>query len=87
MSRPLRVNRQPRGRAGLSVVRRDERLTELRAYATEVFGDAENAIRWLDTGLWELDNLSPNETVLRDGDAGLERARDVLLRIEYGVYS
>ena len=69
------------------MVRRDERLTELRAYATEVFGDAENAVRWLDTGLWELDNLSPNETVLRDGDAGLERARDVLLRIEYGVYS
>ena len=69
------------------MVRRDERLTELRAYATEVFGDAENALRWLDTRLWELDNLSPNETVLRDGDAGLERARDVLLRIEYGVYS
>ena len=69
------------------MVRRDERLTELRAYATEVFGDAENALRWLETGLWELDNLSPNETVLRDGDAGLERARDVLLRIEYGVYS
>jgi uncharacterized protein (DUF2384 family) len=87
MSRPLRVNRPPRGRADLSVVRKDERLTELRAYATEVLGDAESAHRWLDTGLWELGNLSPNETVAREGDAGLVRARDVLLRIEYGVYS
>jgi putative toxin-antitoxin system antitoxin component (TIGR02293 family) len=65
----------------------DRRMAELHAYAAEVFGDEEAALRWLDTGLWELDNLSPRETVGRNGEPGLERARDVLLRIEYGVYS
>lgn len=65
----------------------EERMTKLEAYATEVFGDAEAARRWLDTALWELDNLSPREMVAQYGQAGLERARDVLVRIEYGVYS
>jgi uncharacterized protein (DUF2384 family) len=65
----------------------ESRLANLRAYATEVFGDAEAAHGWLETALWELDNLSPNEIVRRMGEAGLERARAVLLRIEYGVYS
>ena len=65
----------------------DARLRELRAYATEVFGESEAASRWLDTSLWELGNLSPNEAVRRLGEAGLVQARDVLLRIEYGVYS
>ena len=32
-------------------------------------------------------NLTPNEIVRRQGDTGLERARAVLTRIEYGVYS
>jgi uncharacterized protein (DUF2384 family) len=64
-----------------------ERMAELEAYATEVFGDAEAARHWLDTALWELDNLSPREIVVRSGQAGLERAREVLIRIEYGVYS
>jgi uncharacterized protein (DUF2384 family) len=48
------------------------RLTELCGYATEIFGDPAAAMTWLDTPLWEL---------------GLVAARDVLLRIEYGVYS
>ena len=65
----------------------DRQLAELQAYAVEVFGDHDAALRWLDTGLSELDNLSPREIVTRTGAHGLERARDVLLRIEYGVYS
>ena len=65
----------------------DQRLTELQVYATEVFGDADTASGWLETRLWELDNLSPREIVARSGEVGLDRARDVLLRIEYGVYS
>jgi uncharacterized protein (DUF2384 family) len=65
----------------------DPRLAELQAYAVEVFGDEDAALGWLETSLWELDNLSPKETVRRAGELGLQRARDVLLRIEYGVYS
>jgi uncharacterized protein (DUF2384 family) len=65
----------------------DRQLAELQAYAVEVFGDNDAAVRWLDTGLSELDDLSAREIVARTGTPGLQRARDVLLRIEYGVYS
>jgi uncharacterized protein (DUF2384 family) len=65
----------------------DRQLAELQAYAVEVFGDHDAAVRWLDTGLSELDDLSAREIVTRTGAPGLQRARDVLLRIEYGVYS
>ena len=65
----------------------DQQLAELQAYAVEVFGDNDAAVRWLDTGLSELDDLSAREIVTRTGTPGLQRARDVLLRIEYGVYS
>ena len=41
----------------------------------------------MDTRLWELDDLLPWEIIARLGEAGLDRVRDVLLRIEYGVYS
>ena len=36
----------------------DRQLAELEAYAVEVFGDRDAALRWLDTGLSELDDLS-----------------------------
>jgi uncharacterized protein (DUF2384 family) len=65
----------------------DQLMSELEAYATEVFGEAEAARRWLDTNLWELDNLSPRQIIARAARSGFDRARDVLLRIEYGVYS
>ena len=65
----------------------EQQLVDLQDCAVEVFGDREAALRWLDTDLWELDNLSPREMVTRHGASGLGRARDVLLRIEYGVYS
>ena len=62
-------------------------MADLEAYALEVFGEHDAAFGWLDTHLWELDNLTPREMARRDGGAGFERARDILLRIEYGVYS
>ena len=71
----------------LGNIQLDRQLAELQAYAVEVFGDRDAALRWLDTGLSELDDLSAREIVIRTGAPGLERARDVLLRIEYGVYS
>jgi uncharacterized protein (DUF2384 family) len=65
----------------------DQQLAELQAYAVEVFGDNDAAVGWLDTRLSEFDDLSAREIVTRTGVPGLQRARDVLLRIEYGVYS
>jgi uncharacterized protein (DUF2384 family) len=62
-------------------------LGQLRVYAAEVFGAEDAARQWLETPLWELDNLSPSEAVARNGHTGFDRARDVLIRIEYGVYS
>ena len=38
-------------------VQLDRQLAELQANAVEVFGDHDAALRWLDTGLSELDDL------------------------------
>ena len=62
-------------------------IAELTSAADEVFGNHDAASRWLETALWELDNLPPREIVIRSGRTGFERAHDVLVRIEYGVYS
>jgi len=62
-------------------------LAEIESYATEVFGEREAALRWLDTPLWELKNLSPRQWIAHKGPDGVQDVRDVLLRIEYGVYS
>jgi uncharacterized protein (DUF2384 family) len=63
------------------------KLTELESYATEVFGDRDAALKWLDTPLWELKNLSPLQWIAHTYGNGDRDVRDVLLRIEYGVYS
>lgn len=65
----------------------DSKLTELESYATEVFGDRDAALQWFDTPLWELKNLTPRQWIARTGQSGAQDVRDVLLRIEYGVYS
>ena len=43
----------------------DRQLAELQAHAVEVFGDHDAALRWLDTGLSELDNLSNRHSYRR----------------------
>ena len=48
-------------------VQLDRQLAELESYTAEVFGDHDAEIRWLVTGLSELDNLSPREIVTRTG--------------------
>ena len=62
-------------------------VTHLSSSADEVFGNHEAASAWLDTPLWELNDASPREIVTRNGQQGFDKASDVLLRIEYGVYS
>lgn len=71
----------------LKSVEVDSKLTELESYATEVFGERDAALKWLDTPLWELKNLSPRQWIAQTGGNGNQDVRDVLLRIEYGVYS
>jgi hypothetical protein len=46
-------------------IRLDRQLAELQAYAVEVFGDHDAALRWLGTGLFDLDDLSAREIVTR----------------------
>ena len=62
-------------------------LNEVEGDATEVFGEREVALACLDTPLWELKNLSPRQWILHRGVDGVQDVRDVLRRIEYGVYS
>ena len=72
---------------GQPLLNSNDPLADLMRHAVEVFGSSDAASAWLETPLWELDNLSPAETASRCGAAGFDRARDVLLRIEYGVFS
>jgi hypothetical protein len=62
-------------------------IRQLEAHTIEVFGDDQAALEWLQTPLWELSNLSPRKWLAEKGAPGLEAVNDVLLRIEYGVYS
>jgi len=62
-------------------------LTDISGYATEVFGSREAAVHWLGTPLSELRDLSPRQWLINKGASGLQDIRDILLRIEYGVYS
>jgi uncharacterized protein (DUF2384 family) len=61
----------------------ENRVDAALAYATEVLGDEQAALRWLDTPLWELHNLSPREVLAPARAPGLERVRDAMLRTEY----
>ena len=62
-------------------------VSELEVYAADVFGDRDTARAWLDTPLWELGNRTPREALIGGGKAALQAAKDILVRIEYGVYS
>ena len=65
----------------------DTRVEELYSLATEVFGDRDVAYQWLHTPLSELSDVSPAQSIQELGAAGLEDAKRILIRIEYGVYS
>jgi putative toxin-antitoxin system antitoxin component (TIGR02293 family) len=60
------------------------RLAEIAAWAAEIFGE-EGARRWLEEPNRALGGSSP--IALLDTDVGAELVRDVLGRIEHGVFS
>lgn len=59
---------------------------ELRNEATRVFGDREKAMQWIVRPNRALGNDIPLYVAVKS-DQGLKRVRNVLGRIEYGVYS
>jgi putative toxin-antitoxin system antitoxin component (TIGR02293 family) len=60
-------------------------LTDLFLYGSEVFESNENFFKWLDLPNTALGGLEPKELLEIPG--GISKVRDLLGRIEYGVYS
>ncbi len=59
--------------------------SRIRAYAAELFGDADRAHQWLTGDVPSLDNQTP-EILLRSNDPeDLRRVLAVLVQIDYGV--
>lgn len=57
---------------------------DITARATEVFGSADKAIRWLQSPVRALDGKTPLS--LLDTEEGIVRVKDVLGRVEHGVW-
>lgn len=60
-------------------------ITDLFLYGIEVFGDKENFFKWLNLPNTALGGLEPLELIEIPG--GISKIRDVIGRIEHGVYS
>jgi acyl carrier protein len=70
-----------------NLIKRDkqQRRKNVINFATEVFENAEIAEDWLNSPNFALGDKVPYD--LLDTDAGIEQVRNLLGRIEYGVYS
>ena len=60
-------------------------ITDLFLYGTEVFQSQENLFKWLNLPNTALGGMEPRELLEIPG--GISKVRDVLGRIEHGVYS
>lgn len=60
-------------------------ITDLFLYGIEVFEDKENFFKWLNLSNLALGGLKPIELIEIPG--GISKVRDILGRIEHGVYS
>jgi putative toxin-antitoxin system antitoxin component (TIGR02293 family) len=59
-------------------------IVEVTARAMEVFGSREKALRWLKAPVRSLGDQPPLS--LLDTEEGIERVKDVLGRVEHGVW-
>lgn len=59
-------------------------IVEVTARAIEVFGSREKALRWLKAPVRSLGDQSPIS--LLDTQEGIDRVKDVLGRVEHGVW-
>jgi putative toxin-antitoxin system antitoxin component (TIGR02293 family) len=60
-------------------------LTDLFLYGSDVFESRENFFKWLDLPNRALGGLTPKELLEIPG--GISKVKDLLGRIEHGVYS
>src|SRR3989338_1580552 len=60
-------------------------IADLFLYGIEVFGSNENFFKWLELPNTSLGGIEPQELVEIPG--GISKVRDILGRIEHGVYS
>jgi putative toxin-antitoxin system antitoxin component (TIGR02293 family) len=60
-------------------------LADLFLYGIEVFDDKENFFKWLNLPNTALGGFEPQELVMIPG--GVSKVKDIIGRIEYGVYS
>jgi putative toxin-antitoxin system antitoxin component (TIGR02293 family) len=60
-------------------------ITDLFLYGSEVFGSKDNFFKWLNLPNTALGGMEPQELV--DIPGGVSKIKDVLGRIEHGVYS
>jgi putative toxin-antitoxin system antitoxin component (TIGR02293 family) len=60
-------------------------IADLFLYGTEVFGNKENFFKWTELPNTALGGMKPLEII--ELSEGVSKVRDVLLRIEYGVFS
>jgi putative toxin-antitoxin system antitoxin component (TIGR02293 family) len=60
-------------------------IADLFLYGTEVFGNKENFFKWIELPNTALGGMKPIEII--ELSEGVSKVRDVLLRIEYGVFS
>jgi putative toxin-antitoxin system antitoxin component (TIGR02293 family) len=60
-------------------------IADLFLYGSEVFGSNDNFFKWLNLPNTALGGMEPSELVEIPG--GVSKVRDVIGRIEYGVYS
>ncbi len=59
----------------------------LQARATDVLGSKEKALRWMTSPNGALGGATPISVINADPELGARAADDVLVRIEYGVFS
>lgn len=60
-------------------------VTDLFLYGTEIFGSQENFFKWLELPNTALAGMEPQELI--DIPDGVSKVRELIGRIEYGVYS
>jgi putative toxin-antitoxin system antitoxin component (TIGR02293 family) len=60
-------------------------ITDLFLYGREVFGSQENFFKWLNLPNMALGGIEPQELI--EIPEGISKVRDILGRIEHGVYS
>lgn len=80
-----RYKKERDGRLSDQVSDRLYRIASVIARAEQVFGDRENASRWLNEGIPALRGATPLSRL--NTETGYQEVMDVLGRIEYGVYT